>query len=409
MTTAAHMDLTANAVRRPGLWVFSTLFFMEAMARATMATIVPLQAYALLGEARFVSYLSFTLALGGLLAGLSVPMLIRHISRRWTYTLGACSMLAAAAVLAGQTVPGQVAGMALRNFGAICLNISLMLYIMDYVRKHELVRNDSRRIAVAMLGWTIGPFLGVWLYEHVGPFAAFGWSAAWSGLLIVAFWLFRMSDGGAIIAAKTPPANPLEFVPRFVTQPRLMLAWMIAFGRSGFWGTLFVYGPILMEKTGVTFDVAGLHVGSGDVAGILISASQVLLLSALLWGRMAARLGLRATIAFCFAGMSVSLLATGLAGEAAPLLAGAGLLATAFFCTGLDAVGGVAFYRAVRMRERAPMTAVYRTYLEIGDLIPNLVYGIILIWLPLGAVFAADGLACVGFALVCWKYLPRRL
>ena len=93
--TAAPMDLPAGGARRPGLWVFSTLFFMEAMARSTMATIVPLQAYALLHEARYVSYLAFALALGGLLAGLGVPLLIRHISRRWTYTLGASAMIGA--------------------------------------------------------------------------------------------------------------------------------------------------------------------------------------------------------------------------------------------------------------------------------------------------------------------------
>ena len=407
--TAAPMDLPAGGARRPGLWVFSTLFFMEAMARSTMATIVPLQAYALLHEARYVSYLAFALALGGLLAGLGVPLLIRHISRRWTYTLGASAMIGAAAVLAGQTVPGQIVGMGLRGFGALCLNISLMLYIMDYVRRHDLVRNDSRRIAVATLGWTIGPYFGVWLYEHYGPEAAFGWSAMWSVLLIGAFWAFRMSDGGIIIAAKVPPANPLDFVPRFLAQPRLVLAWMIAFGRSGFWGTLFTYGPILMKKTGVTLDFGAIHVSSSDAAGLLISASQVLLVSALLWGRLASWLGLRAVIALCFAGMSLMLMLVGLAGEALPLLAALALLGTAFFCTGLDAVGGVAFYRAVRVHERAPMTAVYRTYLEIGDLIPNLIYGIILVWLPLGAVFAADGLACVGFAAVCWRYLPRGL
>ena len=409
MSASTHTDLPADAANRPGLWVFSTLFFLEAMTRATMATIVPLQAYALLQEARYVSYLSFALALGGLIAGLGVPLLIRHISRRWTYTLGVSALLAAAAVLASQTIAGQVAGMALRGFGALCCNIALMLYIMDFVKKHELVRNDSQRMAVAMLGWTIGPYLGVWLYAHLGAAAAFGWSGLWAVLLIATFWYFRMSDGGVIIPAKLPPANPLEFVPRFVAQPRLLLAWMIAFGRSGFWGTLFTYGPILMQKTGVHVQLAGWTVTSTDAAGLLISASQVLLVSALMWGRLAAWAGLRAVIASCFAGMSVCLALVGMTGEAAPLLAAAGLLGTAFFCTGLDAVGGVAFYRAVRVHERAPMTAVYRTYLEIGDLIPNFIYGIILLWLPLGGVFAADGLACAGFALVCWRFLPRGL
>ena len=397
MTSQAQADVLADVRERPGLWVFSTLFFMEAMARATMATVVPLQAYGLLHEARYVSYLGFALAVGGLGAGLFVPMLIQRISRRWTYTIGACALVAAATVLASYSIAGQVAGMALRGFGAICLNISLMLYIMDFVRKHELVRNDSRRMAVATVGWTVGPYLGVWLYERIGPWAAFGWSAGWAMLLIAAFWYFRLAERGVIIPAKAPPDNPLRFVPRFLSQPRLILAWTIAFGRSGFWGTLFVYGPILMKKTGQ----------GSDAAGLLISLSQVLLISALVWGRVAGWIGLRATIALCFMGMSVTLLLAGLAGERAPLLAGGVLLVTSLFATGLDAVGGVPFYRSVRARERAPMTAVYRTYLEIGDLIPNLFYGVILLWLPLGGVFAAYGLACLGFAWACWRYLPE--
>ena len=407
--TAGQLDIPAGAERRPGLWVFSVLFFLEAMARSTLISIVPLQAYALLGKARLVSNLTFGLAVLGLLASMTVPLLIRHLSRRWTYTLGACALIAAAGLFAGQTVPGLIVGMALRGFGGVCLNIALMLYIMDFVRKHELVRNDSRRIAVGTFAWTLGPFLGVWLFGHFGPDAAFGWSALWSLTVIAAFWFFRMSDGGAIAPASAPPANPLVFVPQFIAQPRLLLAWMIAFGRSGFWSTLFVFGPILIEKSGSRLAIGSWHFSTGETAGLLISASQGFLISALMWGQLARWLGLRVVIAACFAGMSGMLVLAGFAGETSPWLAAMALLATAFFCTGLDSVGGVAFYRSARARERAPMTAVYRTYLEIGDLIPNLIYGVILIWLPLGAVFAADGLACVAFAAVCWRYLPRGL
>ncbi len=395
MTSITTDQVPARA--RPGLWVFSTLFFIEAMARASLSTVIPLQAYSLLQEPRYVSYLGLALALGGLLAGLAMPMLITRLSRRWTYTIGAVCLMAAALALMADNLVGQVAGMAIRNLGSLALNISLMLYIMDFVRKHELVRNDSMRMAFATVGWTIGPYLGVWLYERIGPAAAFGWSAGWALVLIVVFWIFRLSDTSTIIPAKAPPANPIEFVPRFFSQPRLVLAWMIAFGRSGFWGTLFVYGPILMKKTGE----------GSDAAGMLISLSQVLLISALLWGRIGGRIGLRPTIALCFAGMAVTLLLAGAAGERAPLLAGGILLITSFFATGLDAVGGVPFYRAVRARERAPMTAVYRSYLEIGDLLPNLVYGVVLLWLPLGAVFAVYGVACVGFAWACWRWLPK--
>ncbi len=397
MTSTTDIGIAADEDARPGLWVYSVLFFIEAMTRASLATVIPLQTYHLLKEPRYVSYLGFAMALGSLLIGLAVPLLIARISRRWTYTLGAGCLVAAAVIFMSQSLPGQIAGIAVRNFGALCISIVLVLYIMDFVRKHELVRNDSRRMAVATLGWTIGPFLGVWLYERIGPAAAYGWSAGWAAILIAAFWFFRLSDTATIIPAKAPPANPLDFVPRFLAQPRLLLAWMIAFGRSGFWGTLFVYGPIMMQRSGE----------GAEAAGLLVSLSQVLLISALLWGRIGGRIGLRATITLCFVGMAATLLAAGFAGERAPLLAGGILLITSFFATGLDAVGGVPFYRAVRARERASMTAVYRTYLDIGDLLPNLVFGVVLLWLPLGSVFWVYGLACLGFGLVCWRWLPR--
>lgn len=397
MSLTARLTHRLLVAPRPGVLVFAMLFFVEAMARASLATVIPLQSYELLKEPRYVSYLGFGLGGLGLLAGMLVPLLIRGISRRWTYTLGALLLIAAAGFLAQQTVAGQITGMAVRNLGALCLNISLVLYIMDYVRRHEFVRNDSTRMTFSMVAWTVSPYLGVWLYEHVGPDATYAWSAGWACLLIGLFWYLRMSEGGVIVPARKPPENPFHFVPRFISQPRLMLAWSIAFGRSAFWSTLFVYGPILMKKTGQ----------GADAAGLLISASQVLLGTALLWGRFAGWAGLRTSIPLSFLGMFVCMILAGAMGEQAPLLAAGVLVLASFFCTGLDAVGGVPYYRAVRARERAPMTAVYRTYLEFGDLVPNLVYGILLLWLPLSSVFVADGIACLAFAWVCWRYLPK--
>ena len=47
--------------------------------------------------------------------------------------------------------------------------------------------------------------------------------------------------------------------------------------------------------------------------------------------------------------------------------------------------------RAVRSYERPQMTAVYRTYLDLSDLLPPLVYSIVLAFFGLGAVFATLG------------------
>jgi hypothetical protein len=48
-----------RAFIRPGPVVFASLFALDSMARATLSTVIPLQAYAVLGSARNVSLLFF--------------------------------------------------------------------------------------------------------------------------------------------------------------------------------------------------------------------------------------------------------------------------------------------------------------------------------------------------------------
>jgi MFS family permease len=388
--------------RSPGIAVFTSLFFVESIARASVATLVPLQAYALLGDAQKVSYLSLAASAFGLTAGLMVPLVVRLLSRRWTYTLGALTLMSSLAAFWTETITGQVVGMGLRSFGTICLNVTLALYIMDYLSKHQFVRNDAMRMTFATLAWSIGPVLGVVLLERFGKDTAWGFSALFCMATIALFWWFRLRDPDVIIPANEavlppPPVNPLAYVPRFLAQPRLRLAWLVAFGRSSFWTTLFIYGPILIKQSGQP----------SEIAGLLISASQVMLAAAFFWGKLGERFGVRVTIVICFVGMGLSQLPVGLTDAAMPIATVALLLTTSLFATGLDAVGGVPFYRACRAHERAPMTSVYRTYLEIGDLVPNLIYAVILLFLPVGAVFVLCGLSCLTVAAVCWRYLPK--
>ncbi len=397
MNAPARPHAWLPAAPKPGIAVFSSLFFIESLSRAMVATLVPLQSYALLQDAHKVSYLSLGASAFGLLAGLLVPLAVRVLSRRWTYTLGGVTLALAMLAFWTQTITGQVVGMGLRSFGSICLNVTLALYIMDYLSRHQFVRIDSVRMTFATISWSIGPLLGVILLERYGGTVAYGTSALCCAATIALFWWFRLRDPEIIIPAQRPPANPLKYIPRFISQPRLRLAWLIAFGRSSFWTTFFIYGPILMTQAGQ----------SSTVSGLLISASQMMLATALLWGRLGERIGVRATIALCFAGMGLAQLPVGWTDASLPAWTAGCLLLTALFATGLDAVGGVPFYRACRARERASMTSVYRTYLEIGDLIPNVLYAVVLLFLPVGAVFVLCGLSCLAYAAVCWRHLPK--
>ncbi len=184
-----------------------------------------------------------------------------------------------------------------------------------------------------------------------------------------------------------------------MAQPRLRLAWLIAFGRSSFWSTFFIYGPILMVATGQ----------GKEASGLLVSLGNVMLFTTIWWGRLSARTGVRRLVVFSFCMAAAFLLAAGAVGSTAPWITAAPLLGATVFVVPLDAVGGVPFYRAVHRAERAEMTAVYRSYMDFGELLPPLAYGVLLAFFGLGVVFAAMGTLLLACAAVSWRFLPRRL
>ena len=67
------------------------------------------------------------------------------------------------------------------------------------------------------------------------------------------------------------------------------------------------------------------------------------------------------------------------------------------------------FIRAVRAYERPQMTAVYRTYLDLSELLPPLAYSIELAFVGLGGVFATLGVLTALCGLITWRYLPKSM
>ena len=55
------------------------------------------------------------------------------------------------------------------------------------------------------------------------------------------------------------------------------------------------------------------------------------------------------------------------------------------------------------------MSAVYRTYLDLSELIPPLVYSVVLAFFGLGSVFATLGIFCAICGLFVWRYLPKSM
>lgn len=399
MATNVRHPIWLPAATQPGAWAFAILYSVESISRASLASIVPIQAYDLLQSKQGVSLLYFSVGVAGIVATLFAPAVFRKLPRRYVYTIGAVILVAASVALATNTFAGQAVGMFCRVFGAATLSIVLNLYIMEFIPKQQMVKSESLRLSLSTLSWTAGPALGVWLYVAFGPIAPYLWSGAWALLLIALFWSIRLSDNPAISPGKLKPVDPIANIRRFVAQPRMRLAWIIAFGRSCYWSTFFIYAPILMVAT-----------GEGKLAGgLVVSVGNALILFAIGWGRLGSRIGVRRVIVIAFAAIAVCCFLAGLAGEANPWPAAVLLLAGALFAVAIDAVGSAPFLRSVHVYERPQMTAVYRTYLDMSELVPPLVYSVILGFTGLGGVFATLGL----FAGVCgwlaWRHLPRSM
>jgi hypothetical protein len=114
-------------------------------------------------------------------------------------------------------------------------------------------------------------------------------------------------------------------------------------------------------------------------------------------------------VVLSFVAAALAAFLAGAFGEERPWLAALLLLAGVNFAVALDAVGSVPFLRAVHPYERPQMTAVYRTNLDLSELLPPFVYSFILAFTGLGGVFVALGTFMALCAWLAWKHLPRSM
>ena len=391
--------LWLSGATRPGAATFALLFTLELIARATIATVIPLQAYAALQSSRGVSLMFTCVGVAGLIGSLLIPLLIRRVARRWVYSLGALCLVVAAALFAQGGPAGLLAGLLVRVLGVACLNVTLNLYIMDSIPRGDFVRSEPLRLAISGSAWTFCPSLGVFLYGRYGAGAADGLSAVAAVLLLATFWAIRLSDNPALAPARLPPPNPLRSIGRFVAQPRLRLGWLIAFGRSSWWAQFFTFAPLYMVIS-----------GHGELAAaVLVSLGNATLLLTVLIGRLAERVGVRRVIvgAYLLAG-ATTLAAALLVPTGYSLVVAALLLLASIWLSALDAVGNIPFLRAVRARERPQMTTVFRTYSDLSELLPSALFAVLLSFFGLASVFATTGLLMLAIGLIA-RQLPRRL
>ncbi|WP_374370277.1 MFS transporter [Dongia sp.] len=383
--------------RKPGAIVFAVLYMLESTTRALALTMMPLQARMIFGDDAKVSAVYFGITIFGLLAGFGVPLLIHRFRRRWVYAAGLAVGGLALVALSFENPFGQISGQIMRTLSGTACIIALTLYVLDFIPRGDLVRYEPLKLLLGCLPWGLGPWIGIELYEAYGPWAVAGLGMAAALAAIALFGYLRLTENPAVAAATKPPPNPLASIGRFVAQPRLRLAWLIAFGRSGWWSLFFVYPALYFDAHGVD------PTWSGALAG----GANLLLVFSPLVGWLGRRYGIRRPIMVAFFAGGLLTIAVPLF-FGSPIMVGIMLMLAAVFVVMLDALGNIPFLRAVKPLERPQMTSVFRTYIDLGSLLPFAVFTALLHFFDQRAVYVSYGLLMLVVGLFA-TYLPRRL
>jgi Na+/melibiose symporter-like transporter len=382
----------------PGATSFAVLFGLESFARAIVGTLIIYDVKNLTQSDASTSAILSAVACVGLLSNFAIPPLAALIGRRWVYTLGAVSLIAASLLMLPHHIVPQIGGMILRLFGVVCFNVCHNLYILDTLKGQQLNKLEPRRMLAAALPWTLGPGLGVQLAKDIGHSVPFFVSIAFTLLLITYFWFLRTKDDSPLPVMRRPPASPLRHVRAFFSTPRLRLAYVIAIARSTYWSMFFAYTPLYCLSQGL----------GEKVGGYLVSAGNAFLFLAPVVGWCGRRWGIKRMI---IGGFCVTALAGfGAAGFASWPWIGAGcLVGGAFAAVVLDVTGNLPFLRMVRPSERMTMTPLYATYRDFSELVPQAVFSVLMRSFGLlPVVFIATGLGQATAAFNAWR-LPRRL
>ena len=361
-----------------------------------LLSVIPLQAYALMGNAQDTSLLLFAVSIGGIIAALTLPVLIRRIGLYPSYLFSCAMMLLSAGLMMVEQLWFFSAGLFCHVFAIAAAEVTLSIYVMGRIPRAQITSFEPLRVFFNVSALTIGPFLGVYLQSQVLHQLPFVSTIVF--MLIAVIW-FRVLglQRTSIPASRSPSVNPLKYLPRFFAQPRLRLAYALVLARSGWWTMFIIYVPIYAAESGL-----------GELTGAaLVSIGTAWTLSVPFWGWVARHYGVRKLMMLGFSTSSALTFLVYLVTDL-PTIASVLLVVCALGATMLDGVGNVLFFRAVRSGERAQMTAVFVTYRDTGQLMTPGLFAILLSYFALPVVFSSAALWMAGAAWLC-RYIPRRL
>lgn len=395
---AVAMDAVwLRRIRSPGAETIAILFFLEAMSRGTASAVLPIDTVRLLGSDEWVSVSVLAGSLVAIPSVLAAPNFARRFGRAWLMTLACLGGAVAALLFALDRADSQVLGFVLRAVGVAMLSVCLNLFIMDYVRRGDLGKSEPLRMLALGLGWIIGPLVGVYLAQNIGPAMPYYVSGGAMVILFALFWIWRFRD----VAGLRPTRNrkfpsPLTNVGTFVKNDRLLHSWVNAYGRCFFWMSFFVYTPIYAVNTGL-----------GEwAAGILLSAGAGGMVLMPLWGWLSRHFGIRKVAMVTF-GIGAFGCGIAYAFASQPWIGASGIMLAALAMTINDGYGNALFFRACRPSQRTALTPTFSTYRDVAELSHAGLFAILLIFLPIEIVFLVIAFSMVVLAILSRTVHPR--
>ena len=380
---------------RPPLILFASLFTVAVLPRSLLVSVIPIEALVLLSNVQAVSLVYFISGIASILFSLVIPILASRFRARGLLILGAIAAIATAFLLNSHQIYLFVIGMMLYTASANMVEIALTLFIMQVVPRREIQRFEPMRVFFMVIGFLIGPWLGIVLREQISvssPYLLSGIVAVLTIVFMLLLQLHRLPQD----TSRAIPSNPVRYVQRFSAQPRLRLAWALAVGRASWWSMFFIYAPLYAVTSGL-----------GEIiGGAIVSAGVGTVLTVHFWGWIGRRYGLRRMMFWSAMMTALAMLVLTAAAGVAWLGAALWLVAAAAVAP-LDAAGNGPFLRAVRARERPEMAGVYNTYRDVAQLMPPGIFSVVLRVFELPAVFATTALGMLGIAGLA-RYLPRR-
>ena len=375
----------------PSVRGFATLAAFEAVARGILISVFPVAMYGAYQDAALISSIYFVIGVISLLTGLLVPFLNRWIPRRWMYGAGAMGFVIGSGLATLGSPEMIVLGLVLNSLATVVTFVCFNAYVLDYISRVDLGKCETLRMFYSALGWTVGPVLGVLLWEWWKPLP-FMISAVAAAVMLGAFIYLRLGNGKLITRALRAPVHPLAYLGRFFQQPRLIAGWLFAVIRSCGWWAYVVYLPIFAVEKGL-----------GDtLGGMLLSVTNAALFLSPLMLRWMQKHSVRRSVQTGF--MACTCLFFGASLVSATPAATVGLLFVgSFFLILLDICGGLPFLMAVKPSERTEMSAVYSSFRDVSGILTPGVAWLILLVAPISAIFAAAGAA----SLLAWGIAGR--